>query len=337
MHKALGLILLLASVPAFAQLPPAQPFFGPAGRLYFHEEVKTAGPFQPPAHLGDPWYNYYIYLPDAPRPAKAPVVLLIPGYGAWHPDQYRDWIRHMVKMGYIVVWARADQSIFAVWMYLSDAEAAWIDALDRLNNDPALIRPKRRNGRMVTGMVGHSIGGWITPAMASRAGKGRVRYPPPKAVVSITPGQGFLPPMDFSGVLSDTKLVITAGDQDTIACAGSARKIWAGTHHIPDANRDLLFVQTDRKVTGIIGLTAHHMYPTGLRGIGVDNMDFHGLWKPSVGALNCGIYGEDCSYALGNGSHQQVHTGFWSDLVPAKPLLWVPNPQALPGIPGCNP
>lgn len=335
MHKALGLILLFASIPALAQLPPGQPFFGPAGRFYFHDEVRTAGPFQPPGHIGDSWYNYYIYLPDEPRPVSAPVVLLIPGYGAWHPDQYRDWIRHMVKMGYTVVWARADQATFAVWAYLSDAEAAWNDALTRLQSDPDLIPPRRRHGQMVTAIVGHSIGGWIGPAMASRAGKGRTKYPPPKAVVAITPGQGFLLDLDFSGILSDTKFVITVGDQDSITCTGSASKLWAGTHHMPNANRDLLFVQSDRRVPGMLGLSAHHMYPTGLYGIGVDNMDFQGLWKPSVATLNCGIYGEDCSFALGNGSPEQVGAGYWSDGQPFKPMIWVPDADSLPEIQGC--
>lgn len=337
------LCFLLTPVFGLAQLPPPQPSAGPASSLYFHDTVEKRGPFQPPAHEGEAWYNYYIYQPASPRPANAPVVLLSPGYGAWLPDQYRAWIQHMVRMGYTVVWARSDQMLWAVWQFIPDSEAAWTDALSRMSqagNPYDLVPPALDEaGQPVTGFTGHSLGGWVATAMAARAGRGGTDYPPPKAVIAILPGQGAMFPEDFSTIASDTKLVMMAADRDEFcAMTGSTlEKIWKATSQIPDANREMLIVQSEKR--SMFDFVAGHGYPTGLWsfGGGVDQLDYHGLWKPSVGALNCAIYGEDCAYALGDGDAMQVQTGVWSDGVPAKPLLWVPDPQALRSDLACLP
>ncbi|MBI1353684.1 MAG: hypothetical protein GC160_05005 [Acidobacteria bacterium] len=321
------LCLLAFALPAFGQLPPAQPETGPAGKQYFHAKVDVLGPFQPPAHANDSWYDYYIYQPADPKPANAPVVLLTPGYGAWLPDQYRGWIDHMVKMGYTVVWARADQTLFAVWQFIPDVEAAWQDALNRLATGGAFVPPAVDDlGRPLTGLTGHSLGAWIVPAMASRAGRGLTTYPPPKAVISLTPGQGFMLNENFSGILPDTKFVMTQADQDQFFCGETIKKIWNATSQIPNTNRDVLLVQSDSR--WIFKLVADHGYPTGLFPLGgVDNLDYHGVWKLSVGALNCGVYGEDCEYAVGDGAPAQVQTGKWSDGVAFKPLVWIEDPS----------
>lgn len=325
-----ALLLLAGAVPALPQWPPTQPESGPAGKQYFHQEVARHGPFQPPGHLGDPWYDYYIYQPASPRPAYAPVVLFSPGYSAWTPEQYKGWIDHMVKMGYTVVWARADQSLFAVWKFVPDSEAAWKDALQRLSADPALVPPELDEfGQPLTAMAGHSLGGWITLSMASRAGRGGAGYPSPKAVVAMVPGQGFMPKEDFSNIAPSTKLVMTLADQDSYFCGETVRKVWDETPQIPNANKDVLLVQSEQR--WIFDFRADHGYPTGLFGFGagVNNLDFHGVWKLAVGAMNCGIYGEDCEFALGNGAPVQVETGFWSDGQPAKPLVWIENPSGI--------
>ncbi len=324
------LLLLSVTLSAFAQLPPPQPVNGPAGKQYFHESVAKHGPFQPPQHVGESWYDYYIYQPDSPRPAYAPVVLLSPGYGAWLPDQYKGWIDHMVKMGYTVVWARADQTLFAVWNFVPDAEAAWTDALQRVSSDSSLVPPALDSLQQpLTAMAGHSLGGWVTMSMAARAGRGGAGYPSPKAVVAIVPGQGFMPNEDFSDIAPSTKLVMTLADQDMFVCGESIKKIWDDTAQIPEANKDVLLVQSEKR--WIFDFKADHGYPTGLFGFGagVNNLDFHGVWKLAVGAMNCGIYGEDCEYALGNGSPIQVETGAWSDGQPAKPLVWIAKPSQL--------
>lgn len=332
-------IAALVALPAAAQLPPPQPASGPAGTQYFHDEVATHGPFQPPEHVGDSWYDYYIFQPAAPRPAYAPVVLLSPGYGAWLPAQYRGWIEHMVKMGYTVVWARADQSLFAVWRFVSDAEAAWKDALDRLSNSSpdGLVPPALDEiNQPLTAMAGHSLGGWVTLSMAARAGRGNAGYPSPKAVVAMVPGQGLMPNQDFSAIDPDTKIVMTLADQDQYFCGETIKKIWEDIPQVPTANRDVLLVQSE--VRGIFDLRAGHEYPTGLFGFGagVDNLDYHGVWKLAVGAFNCGIYGEDCAYALGDGDPLQVNTGVWSDGQPAVPLVWVEDPMQLVPKPNCS-
>ena len=333
-YSRLLLFLLLTPLFVAAQFPPTQPETGPAGKLYFHSNVKVQGPFQSAGHVGDPWYNYFIYQPADPVPADAPVVLLSPGYGGWLSEQYLGWIHHMVKMGYTVVWARGDYSLFAVWKFVPDLQDTWKDALARLS-DPAnagvLVPPARdENNRPITAYAGHSLGGWLVTALAARAGKQDLGFPPPKAIFTALPGQGAMLPEDFSTIPAGTKIVMTLADGDEFCglTASTVERIWAGTPQIPAANRNALIVRGEWR--GMFALPAFHGYPTGLFPLtgGVDNLDYHGLWKLSVGLFNCAIYGEDCQYALGGGD-DQVKTGTWSDGSPAKPLIYVPTRSAI--------
>ena len=330
-----GLLSLLT--PLYGQFPPAQPATGPGGYDYPHASVSVHGPYQPPKHVGDHWYDYYIYEPAEPKPAQAPVVLFVPGYGAWLPQQYWGLITHMARKGYTVVWARADQSLFAVWQFADDAGAAWADALKRLDQDPELVRPLRDEvSRPLTGMMGHSIGGWITPIMASRAGAGKTDYPAPKGIFLSAPGQGLAWPEDLSKMRPETKLVMTIGDRDFISCTGAVSQVWAGTPQIPDANKDFLLIHSEKR--GIFDLSSGHEHTTGFIPFGgwVDSVDYYAVFKLAEAVMDCGIYGKNCSYAVGNGAPEQLSMGVWSDGQEAVPMSWYADPSAIPAISGCR-
>ena len=125
--------------------------------------------------------EYYIYEPATPTPTKAPVILFLHGYAAFAAADYQGWIYQMVQKGFIVVWAAYQNNLTSTFAdYPSNAEAAWTDALYRLQNytwEPH-VRPYMVNGVPQTLIVGHSFGGWITGWLAGEAASAVPSFPP---------------------------------------------------------------------------------------------------------------------------------------------------------------
>lgn len=336
-----GLMLLVAIAavaPLSAQTGPGQPLFGPGGRIYPHATVFSRGPFWPAGFEGNDNYRYFIFEPATPAPAVAPVVLFLHAWQANNPIEYAFLISHIVRKGHIVVWVQYQSGIVATWNYARHAEVAWLDALGRLQTDPAgRVRPERDStGQMKTAFVGHSAGGLLSAIIAAKAGRSWPAMPLPAAVVAFVPGRlGLIPTFeDFANIDPQTKLVMVVGDIDNVVCTGTATFIWDHTPQIPDENKDYLMVVTDTR--GTPAQLGNHYFPTNTGVFDtapLDARDFYITYKLSVGALNCAFRGTDCDYAIGNGSALQTDMGRWSDGVQIKPLAWVSDPSTLPVCP----
>jgi len=319
-----------ASVPT----PPTQPPSGPGGYPYPHKEVTTNGPYYPTWHPNDEHYQYYIFEPANPRPDMAPVVLFIHGYQALLPTAYTEWIGHIVRKGYTVVWVKYDTGITVPWAFSMYVEAAWKDALHRLDTywwEDHVLPEKDSRWYIKTAVVGHSAGGYLGPILAAHAADPGSEIPAPYAVVSIEPGGlGVIPKADFSLIEPATKMVILVSDEDDIVCKSTGQAIWKATSQLPDENKDFLFYRSDRH--GRPEQIANHFFPN-TSGYGdtaaVDARDYYITFKLSAALLDCAFKGAECEYALGNGAAEQVFMGGWSDGRPIRPLEWIPDPSGL--------
>ena len=327
--------------PNITDLVCTQPTTGPGGTTYSSASVTVNGPYWANNRYTNNNVEYYIYEPGTPTPATAPVILFLHGYAAFATSDYQAWINQMVQKGFVVVWVAYQNSLTSTFAdYPANAEAAWTDALYRLQNytwEPH-VRPKLVNGVPQTLIVGHSFGGWITGWLAGAASTAVPSFPVPLGLVMIEPASlGLLPPINFAGISPATKMVIVSSDQDNVACSADGVNIFESTTQVPAAQKNYLFFNSD--LTGTPNQVGNHYYPAtyGYKDTAaVDNRDFYVTYKLSVAAATCVFGGTNCNVFLGNGSAEQLTMGTWTNGTPINPMSYYADPTTLPAIPGCS-
>jgi len=318
-----------------------QPTTGPGGTSYSNASITVNGPYWANNRYTNNNVEYYIYEPGTPTPAKAPVILFLHGYAAFTTSDYQAWINQMVQKGFVVVWVEYQNSLTSTFAdYPSNAEAAWTDALYRLQNytwEPH-VRPYMVNNVPQTIIVGHSFGGWITGWLAGEASTAVPSFPIPLGLVMIEPASlGLLPPINFTGISPATKMVIVSSDKDNVACSADGVSIFESTTQVPAAQKNYLFFNSD--MTGTPNQVGNHYYPNtyGYKDTAaVDNRDFYVTYKLSVAAATCLTAGTNCSTFLGNGSPEQLTMGTWTNGTAINPMSYYADPTTLPAIPGCS-
>jgi pimeloyl-ACP methyl ester carboxylesterase len=335
--------------------PPVQPASGPGGKQYAHAgSIKN--------RYGSGGEEYWIFEPDTPKPASAPLIVLLHGWGGINPLYYGAWIDHLVKRGNIVVYPRYQANLLtAPKEFTPNTLHAIKDAIERLQTEPGHVRPDL--SKFAT--VGHSVGGLLAAsvaALASESGLPRVR-----AVMSVEPGITdppiSIPLADMRKIPAGTLLLALAGDQDTLVRDADAKRIYYESTRVSADNKDFITLVSDSH--GTPTLQASHRAPTALDrtydsgdGIGggpgestnrggsglparrvdaqiarrerletmmVNALDFYGTWKLFDGLCDAAFYGRNREYALGN-TRQQRFMGVWSDGVPVKELKVTDHP-----------
>lgn len=324
-------ILVLASACEFPT-PPLQPDSGPGGTEYLHGSFTPRGPYWAEGPYMPNNYLYYIIEPADPTPIEAPVVLFLHAYMAYDPTAYREWMIHIVRKGYTVVWVRYDEGYTDPGTWPNKATATWQHALNRLDTYiwEGHVRPEKDEyGEYKTAYVGHSMGGYLSTILATRAAYPENSLPIPWAIACFAPGRlGHAPDEHWWDMDPRTSILLVVGDNDGTVCTETALAVWNATGHIPDENRDFLHVFSD--IHGMPWLAADHIYPKTAKWRGVvDAHDYFITYKLSVAALNCVFRDEDCDYAFGNGHPNQVSLGEWSDGQPVVPLAWYEDPNTI--------
>ena len=323
--------------------PPGQPETGPGGKLATNKSVIKN-------RYGTGGSEYWIYEPDSPKPASAPVIVFLHGWGGMNPFYYGSWIDHLVKRGNIVIYPRYQGGLLTPREeFIPNSLAAIKDALTELQTKPGHVRPDLTR----VASVGHSLGGILAASVAALAGESGL--PKFKAVMSVEPGitkrPVSIPLADLSKIPGDTLLLAVAGDRDTLVEDEDAKRIYYESTRVPAINKDFIKLVTDDH--GSPPLIASHRAPTGLdrnydngeaertEQIGLANrrpgvtadspqmpttnaLDF-GLWKLLDGLTDAAFYGKNREYALGN-TQQQRFMGKWSDGVPVKELVVTNKP-----------
>lgn len=351
---SLTTILALSLATAFAQraAPPTQPATGPGGKQYVHAKVTKN-------RYGTGNQEYWIFEPDTPKPASAPLVVFIHGWGGMNPIYYGAWLDHLVKRGNIVVYPRYQATLLTpLREFLPGTLGAIKDAITRLQTERGHVKPDLDK----FAVVGHSMGGLLSANVAALAKESNL--PPVRAVMAVEPGITEAPinaPLeDLRKIPAETLLLAVAGDQDTLVRDVDAKRIYYESMQVPAANKDFVMMVTDTH--GTPSLQASHRAPTAMdrsydSGEGVSGspanpdrvgnsssrqngdanqsrrletmmvnaLDYYGTWKLFDALCDAAFYGKNREYALGN-TTQQRFMGRWSDGVPVKELKITDNP-----------
>lgn len=342
------LAITIFSLPIFAQraTPPVQPSTGPGGKQYAHAKVTKN-------RYGTGNQEYWIFEPDTPKPASAPLVVFIHGWGGMNPLYYGAWLDHLVKRGNIVVYPRYQATLLTpIKEFTPSTLGAIKDAINRLQTERGHVKPDLNK----FAVVGHSVGGLLAASVAAVAKESNL--PQVRAVMSVEPGITEspinVPLADLKKIPAETLLLSVAADQDTLVRDTDAKRVYYESTSVPAANKDFVLMVTDTH--GTPSLQASHRAPTAMdqsydngEGVGggpadpervgnssssqsrrletmmVNALDYYGTWKLFDALCDAAFYGKNREYALGN-TQQQRFMGVWSDGVPVKELKVTDNP-----------
>ncbi|HJT66905.1 MAG TPA: alpha/beta fold hydrolase [Pyrinomonadaceae bacterium] len=249
----LGFLLLSLPLSAVQKVtPPSQPATGPGGKQYVHASVTKN-------RYGKGGQEYWIFEPDEPKPASAPVIVFLHGWGGMNPLYYGAWIDHLVKRGNIVIYPRYQASLLTqIGEFTPNTLDAIKNALARLGSEPGHVKADLTK----FAAVGHSVGGVLAAnvaALASENGLPRVA-----AVMSVEPGITEspinIPLADLKKIPAETLLLAVAGDQDTLVRDFDAKRIYNESTRVPAKNKDYVTLVSDSH--GLPGLVASHRAPT---------------------------------------------------------------------------
>lgn len=232
--------------------PPSQPATGPGGKQYVHSAVTKN-------HYGKGGREYWIFEPDSPKPASAPLIVFLHGWGGMNPMYYGAWIDHLVKRGNVVVYPRYQANLLTgIREFTPNTIGAVKAAIERLQTEPGHVKVDLK--KFAT--VGHSVGGLLAAnvaALASESGLPRV-----VAVMSVEPGISEAPinvPLaDLKKIPPETLLLAVAGDQDTLVRDVDAKRVYYESTRVPARNKNYVTLVSD--LHGSPTLQASHRAPT---------------------------------------------------------------------------
>ena len=334
---AIALALTLTAV-GFAATPPAhsagpaavtqppQPKSGPGGRAHPYRDFRvTAG-----GSGNDAWYAFE---PTRPRPRKAPLAIVMHGYGEFAGyDQMYGFISHTVRRGSVVLYPRWQTGIadpcpgpFNIEPCINSAVNGIRGALSYLQSSRTRVHPLLRK----TSYFGFSFGGIVTANMANRFRS--LGLPRPRAIFLDDPHDGALagfgePALDDSlaGIPRKTRFechsgadgVISEPDKANSSCNAVLPKI----AQIPNRNKDLVLIHTDSQGEPVLS-SAHGVCSGGGTGFGgpANAYDWNFCWKVWDALRSCAYSDKNCRYALGN-TPEHRSLGRWSDGTAVTPL-----------------
>jgi acetyl esterase/lipase len=347
-------VLSLGTAASAAATPPIQAQKGPGGFDYKFGSVTMN-------HYGTGAEAYWLYTPEDPVPATAPVIVFLHGWGGMDPVSYGGWIEHLVRKGNIVIFPRFQADLLTPPTEMTDSALRAInDALSRLNSGPV----KMQGGNFA--MIGHSLGAVIAANLACEAADGKL--PQPKALMLVEPGDSknsniarsfgvadTVPSImrDYSVIPASTLLLCVVAQDDMLAGSTTARNIYYRARNIPPQNKNYVIAVSDRH--GSPQIIANHFAPLSpderfreeknsrlrerlrdrlgkqldialdMESATTNALDYYGFWKLGDALTGVAFLGEFRDYALGGG-YDMKYMGKWSDGVPVLPLEVTQSP-----------
>ena len=300
-----------------AQVAAEQPKKGPSGSNYPHQKVKFT-------QFGDNRFNWYWqFEPSNPKPDSSEVIFFYHGHTS-NTDSteivkgMKLFCEHIAKKGYTVIFPLYQYGNFSKGIPLQKDADLIKTAIKRLENDENRVRPKKwANGKYKISIMGFSLGGGTAINIANK----HIELGLPKfdAIISFAPAnKGSL-----KGISPDTKVVIVAGEDDETdgpKAETNAQPItWSRLSHIPCENRAFFMAMTDKH--GNPPLKAKHDWcVTGDKfseKYKINNLDFYGSWKWTVGLFDCTYKNKNCQFVFGD-SKLRTYMGKWDDGTPVK-------------------
>ncbi len=304
------LMSLVLAAPAEAVSPPGQPASGPGGAASPHAACSET--WLP--NLSNDKLTSWVFQPQSPAPANATVIVFNHGWGVFDPTGYGQWINHMCRKGNIVIFPKYQTSIFdSGWEVTDNAITATKNAIGWLNSY-GQVKPNTAKGMV---LIGHSAGSYVSANMANRWNWFGVWLPEPKGLVLVQAAADLSTYDTLYWVPAAIKIACIVGNQDNVVGRYGCDAVWDKTpSHVPAANRNYIWMYSDTH--GNPDLIADHYAPLE-GGNPINALDWYGFWKLADGMRDCGFFGTNCAYAIGN-TTQQKNMGNWSDGIAVKKL-----------------
>lgn len=295
---------------------PPQSTTGFGGTAYAHEKVVSYD-------FADNPDGYTLFVPAAPVPDTAAVILFVHGYGGINPMIYGKWIKHLVRQGNIVIYPRYQRNLMLPRppSFTKNVVKAIKNALTELEKEQYPVATTDHFA-----IIGHSYGGVIAGKLAVNQQKYDI--PPIKAILMCAPGSGPFKGgrlKSYEKMPSDLKLLVVASSGDHVVGDEFAQLVFHTATNTPDRNYLVLYPDAH----GTPAISAEHNecysldmeFDTGLRNFTAeralristfDPVDYNGYWKWFDALLTCTRKQQYCEYAFGN-TRQQASLGAWSD------------------------
>jgi hypothetical protein len=310
------------SAPTGSVSQPPQPACGPGGNDYEHGDWRVSEG----GSGNDAWFTFE---PVDPRPADAPLAVVMHGYGEYQGyGVLYELIRHTVRHGTVVVFPRWQTSLtspcpgpFDIEPCIRSAVNGIRGGLEHLRADPDRVQPRLDEAAY----YGFSFGGIVTTDMANRWED--LDLPEPKVVFLDDPHDGGLdgqgePAVDDSldGIPSRTLFQCHVSADGVTGEAGKDRSscnaIFPLLERLPDEQKDLVLTTPDPH--GDPDLVAPHGVCAAPQGL-ADAYDWGFCWKVWDALRSAAFDGRDAAYALGD-TPEHRSNGEWSDGTAVAPL-----------------
>lgn len=315
----------VATPAGAAVTQPAQPTEGPGSSALPHQdwEVSEGGTG------ADAWY---VFEPSSPRPATAPLAVVLHGYGEFegYGTMY-ELVRHTVLSGSVVVYPRWQTGLtepcpgpFDIESCMASAVAGIEGALAFLATDPDRVQPDLDRASY----FGFSFGGIVTSNLANRWEA--LDLPEPRAIFLDDPHDGGLdglgePALDdtLAGIPATTLFECHVGADGVIAedPTGGCNAVLPKLDHLPAERRAIVMTTTDDH--GQPALSSGHGVCTASEGQ-ADAYDWNFCWKVWDDLRAAADAGELPTAAIGD-TAAHTSNGEWSDGTPIAPLTVRPD------------
>ena len=292
--------------------PPNAPTSGSGSFVYSHNvSIST---------YGEDIARFWIYEPDSPKPSEAPVIYYFHGWGTFDPNSYNDFLTHLARKGYIVVFINYG-SLYNVSYF----EQISKEAIEKANLELQNSNHVKPNGKY--GFVGHSLGSILLTRLAATNSKPDVMILHDPAGESFVQSQFIywdLSKEVYSKIDPNTKLLIITAEAALFNGSIFSQYLINNT---PITQKNLLMIPHDSH--GTPSLYSDH---SGVQAyipelIPLDAIDWWGYWRPTEKALDEALKGEQGNYsAFCNKAGKECDgvrfMGTWSD---GKPVNKIKN------------
>ena len=319
---------------------PEQPAMGPGGSTYPHASFRVI-------EIGEWETKSYIYEPQEPRPASAPVLLFFHGWFQSKPEYYEGWLRHLCRRGWIVIFPQYQGSGEKFEYFNTNAALAVKKAMRYLNDGESGITPDR--DRCAT--IGHECGAVVGANLAAAARYFKI--PVPQAIMALTPSRATgLDFYDLTAIQAGTLLLLVVGEDDQANGVDAARQMFYAADHLATRDKSYLTMLSDTH--GTPALMADRFAPLApieplyvrevekrrweflnafrkgphtrfVRSRGIDAMDFLGSWRLFDAMIQILRENGDRKAVFDN-TEEQRFMGQWSDGKPVRGFISTDRP-----------
>lgn len=252
--------------------------------------------------------DYWLFLPSdcENKIEKAPLVVLLHGWGSTDVDKSKNWIEHLTKQGNIVVFpfyeergleniGKGDWTIF-----INRAAETIKSAIVWLQEDKSKVQPDLNKFVLSGGSMGAYIAINIAAVWEEQG------LPEPKIILLIHPPGKFI----SQDIKNPSQIPLTAflscfvGDQDILVGRQGCDKIWELTKHLE--KRDYIWECSDNYAEP--KMRAGHVSLGGPE----NNIETYGYWKTLDGLMDCAFYHKNCEQGFGDTAEHR-YLGQWPD------------------------